>query len=164
MTNRAVGGSFAVSKRRARSFAAVVTVLVLTGARAADPPEVSARPKATIERDEWSPLGWEDRHDVMTWGVLPTMARLFARFQGKSSPDLTCRTCHGDDAERVHYKMPRGLVTLDPAHLPNRHSRDPQEARLARFMADEVTPAMREMLGTSQVGCFTCHPKKETYR
>jgi hypothetical protein len=109
--------------------------------------------------DEWSHASWEDRHDTMTFLVLPTMARSFQRFEGKPYPALTCMSCHGEQAERLQYRMPGG-PPLDPAHLPRKDSSDAHEAKLAAFMIDEVTPSLAEMLGKSAVGCFTCHTKK----
>jgi hypothetical protein len=111
-------------------------------------------------------LSWEDRHDAMTFAVLPNMARLFQGFYHSPDPDMTCRTCHGAAAERVRYKMPNGLPPLDPAHLPSEDSPDPKEARVARFMIEEVTPQMADLLGVpvydpatrTGFSCFRCHP------
>jgi hypothetical protein len=115
--------------------------------------------------DRWSALSWEERHDRMTWLVHPTMAKLFQRFQQSPYPTLTCRTCHGADAEQVQYKMPHGLPALDPAHLPNPNGGG-AKARIAKFMVDEVTPQMAELLEVDPYdlktgrgfGCFGCHP------
>jgi hypothetical protein len=104
----------------------------------------------------------------MTWQVLPTMARLFQRFRERPYADLSCRSCHGEDAERVQYKMPNGLPLLDPRHLPDAYANDPKEARMAKFMTEEVTPQMAQILGvppydklTNQgFSCFNCHPSK----
>jgi hypothetical protein len=105
-------------------------------------------------RDAWSPLTWEERHSEMTFRVLPNMARLFRQHDRRPAPDLTCRSCHGEDAEQVAYAMPHGLPALDPRHMP-----DPRDAR-ARFMAEEVTPRMADMLGIDRADftCFGCHP------
>lgn len=89
----------------------------------------------------------------MTFAVLPNMARAFQRFRGTESPEMTCRTCHGEDAEQVAYKMPHGLPALDRARLPQ-----PGDSPIAKFMIEEVTPQMKELLGGKEVTCFTCHP------
>jgi hypothetical protein len=123
-------------------------------------------PRARAADDGWTAMSWEDRHDTMTFAVLPNMARLFQRFSRSPYPDMTCRTCHGEDAERVRYKMPHGLPALDPAHLPSAGAHDPAEGRLAKFMTEEVTPQMADLLGVpvydpkSRTGfsCFNCHP------
>jgi hypothetical protein len=127
------------------------------GGPAPVPPKLAAAaPRAD---DEWTAMSWEDRHDTMTWLVLPAMGRLLQAHDEKRWPDLTCRTCHGADAEEVHYKMPHGLPPLDPAHMPDPKSPVAKEARTAKFMAEEVVPRMREMLGAPQLSCFTCHPR-----
>lgn len=144
-------------------------ILIAAGCAAHAPPAPRA---AEPVRDPWSETSWEDRHDTMTFAVLPNMARLFQRFRGTRDPDLTCRSCHGADAEAVRYEMPHGLGPLDPAHLPDRNSVDPKEARMARFMADEVTPAMADLIGMPLYdprtgrgfGCFDCHPAIATAR
>jgi hypothetical protein len=124
------------------------------------------RPVNATPIDDWAISSWEDRHDTMTFAVLPTMSRLFQRFDAAPYPDMTCRTCHGHDAEAVHYAMPHGLPALDPAHLPAANDADPKTARVAKFMHDDVTPTMVDLLGTppydpkTQTGfsCFNCHP------
>jgi hypothetical protein len=64
-------------------------------------------------------MSWEDRHDEMTFCVLPSMAKLFQRFERTAYPEMTCRTCHGVDGEAVRYKLPHGLSPLDPAKMPD---------------------------------------------
>jgi hypothetical protein len=126
-----------------------------------------ARAHAT-PRDDWSAATWEDRHDTMTFLVLPNMARLFQRFDGSRYPEMTCRTCHGADAEAMQYKMPHGLRALDPAHLPSANAPNPDEARVAKFMIEQVTPQMAELLGLAVYdpnnrrgfSCFACHPRQ----
>ncbi len=147
-----------------------VAILVL-GVGSCQPP-AAASPRAASHapaKDEWATDSWEDRHDTMTFLVLPNMARTFQTFFGKKDPDMTCETCHGNDAEAVAYKMPRGLPPLDPRHLPRRDASNPNEARMAAFMIDEVTPRMARMLETppydpatrTGFSCFSCHPSRE---
>jgi cytochrome c553 len=114
--------------------------------------------------DRWASLDWEERHDVMTFTVLPNMARAFQRFRGAADPALTCRSCHGADAEAVRYAMPHGLPALDPAHMPSDESPSPDESRVVHFMRAEVTPAMGELIGSPGFGCFRCHPAKGANR
>jgi len=131
---------------------------------AAAAPRTSAR--APAADDAWATMSWEDRHRAMTFLVHPNMARLFQRFQGKRYPDLTCRTCHGADAESVAYTMPRALPPLDPRHLPA-PSDGGARGRTAKFMLEEVTPQMADLLGVAPYdaktgrgfGCFNCHPR-----
>jgi hypothetical protein len=147
-------GAVAVLPACARSTAANVAPAV--GPLASAPP--SAR------RDSWSESSWEERHDQMTWLVHPDMAKLFQRFEKTPYPELTCRTCHGADAEQVQYKMPNGLPALDPLHMPDPNSGP--DAEITKFMYDEVTPRMADLLGVDLrdprtgrgFGCFSCHP------
>jgi hypothetical protein len=121
-------------------------------------------PPAADSGDAWSSLSWEERHDQMTWLVHPRMARLFQRFEKTQSPELTCRTCHGSDAEKVQYRMPNGLPPLDPVHMPDPH--EGPDAEITKFMYEEVTPTMADLLGVPVgdlrsrrgFGCFSCHP------
>lgn len=136
----------------------LIGLVILAGCARA--PASTAPPKPAPAEPEWRSESWEDKHDTMTWSVLPTMARLFQRYQGTDDPEMTCRTCHGQDAEQVHYAMPHGLPALDPAHLPDASSSDPDTARIAAFMRDRVTPAMADLLGDPTVGCMRCHPSK----
>jgi hypothetical protein len=142
-----------------------IASLAACGNRARGPAPLETRNHAT-PRDDWSSASWEERHDTMTFLVLPNMARLFQRFDGSPYPEMTCRTCHGADAERVQYKMPHGLRALDPARLPDANALDPSEARIERFMIEQVTPQMADLLGLPVYdpntkrgfSCFACHP------
>jgi len=143
---------------RALGFVAVLLAVVACRAPA---------PVPAPSQVAWTTMSWEDRHDLMTFAVLPNMARAFQRFKGSADPDMTCRTCHGADAELVRYAMPHGLPALDLEHLPDPNGPDPRQARMAKFMTDEVTPAMADLLGVPLAAdrdrkhgfsCFDCHP------
>ena len=53
---------------------------------------------------------------------------------------------------------------LDPAHMPD--PREGPDAEIAKFMYEEVTPTMADLLGVTVgdlrsgrgFGCFSCHP------
>jgi len=113
------------------------------------------RSAGTPRRDEWTPLTWEERHSAMTFRVLPNMGRLFEGYRHEDAPRLTCRTCHGQDAEQVAYAMPHALPALDPEHMPDR------SRPIVAFMMDEVTPTMADLLGVNRAtfSCFACHPR-----
>jgi cytochrome c553 len=126
---------------------------VACGGAAPAPARTPAEPAAS---DEWSKASWEERHATMTWRVLPSMARTFQHFERSEVPSLTCRTCHGADAEERSYQMPNaGLAALDPAELPR-----PESSPIARFMHEEVVPQMRDLLGSPTLSCFQCHPRR----
>jgi hypothetical protein len=111
-------------------------------------------PVAPARQDNWSKLGFEDRHSVMTFTVLPNMARSWRDFKKTSYPEMTCRTCHGKDAEAVSYRMPNpSLPPIDPAHPP--------AGPVAQFMINRMVPEMLDLLETTpnHLNCNTCHPK-----
>jgi hypothetical protein len=112
-------------------------------------PAPSAHEPAAPGSDEWAPLSWEERHDVMTWSLLPAMMPVIQRTFATKDPELNCRTCHGANAEAVAYKMPNGLPALDPAHLPS--------GKIADAMRRDVTPLLSDILGKPDT-CFSCHP------
>ncbi|HEX3776055.1 MAG TPA: hypothetical protein VHV51_16400 [Polyangiaceae bacterium] len=146
----------------------VVALLSLVACAANAPRSASDTPKNTPKNsreDDFRQMSWEERHDQMTWGVLPTMAERFQAFSGSADATLTCRSCHGPDPEAVSYRMPRSLPALDPAHLPQANDADAR-GRTAKFMIETVTPTMADLLGEplydaktrSGFGCFNCHP------
>jgi hypothetical protein len=126
-----------------RAFALVVVL-----AACAHAPAKAPEPRS----DGWRSMTWEDRHDTMTWVVLPSMARTFQEIEHTRDPELTCRTCHGKDAEARAYAMPASLPPLDPKNMP--------AGAIADAMRDRVVPEMTELVG-EPVGCFTCHPSKD---
>src|SRR5215471_13421015 len=108
-------------------------------------------PQAHVREDKWSKLSFEDRHSVMTFTVLPNMARTWRDFKHTADPEMTCRTCHGRDAEAVNYRMPNpSLPKIDPAHPP--------AGPVADFMKTKMVPEMSDFV-SAPVGCNTCHPR-----
>jgi hypothetical protein len=146
--------------------ALLATILGLLSAGCRETRQAAVPAGAT--ENAWKARTWEEHHDVMTFAVLPTMSRTFQRFAGTVDPEMTCRTCHGPDAEVARYAMPRGLPALDPNRMPDPNARDAHEARMAKFMIEEVTPTMADLLGVprydpkTKVGfsCFACHPSR----
>ncbi len=134
-------------------------------------PSVASAPAAPPV-DAWASSTWEERHDVMTWALLPNLGRTFQSFRGEREPSLACTTCHGEDAERVNYKMPNGLPALDPEHMPSEASKDPHEARMAKVMRERVMPQAIAILETvpydprtkKGFSCFSCHPSTKEAR
>ena len=114
----------------------------------------SRAPATPAHGDEWSKLAFVDRHSVMTFTVLPNMARSWRDFDKTPYPTMTCRTCHGKDAEAVSYRMPNpSLPPIDPAHPP--------AGPASQFMITRVVPEMLELMETTpaRFGCNSCHPK-----
>ena len=127
---------------------AFVFTLFACGPHAAAPPPPQAQPKH--EEDAWAKLSFEERHSVMTFTVLPNMARAWRDFRATKDPEMTCRTCHGQDAEAVNYRMPNpALSHVDPARVP--------PGPVAQFMKTKMVPEMRELTGSPSLDCNTCH-------
>ncbi len=117
---------------------------------AAVAPRPPQKPPALGEDDAWSRLSFEDRHSVMTFTVLPNMARAWRDFRHTKDPEMTCRTCHGANAEDVNYRMPNpSLQAIDPARVP--------PGPVAQFMKATMVPEMRELLSSPNVTCNSCH-------
>jgi len=156
--------ALAARLRRPAALACLIGVLA-TGCR--PHPNHIAATAPSHEVVGWRSLGWEDRHDTMTFAVLPEMGRLFQRFHGSAWPDLTCRSCHGADGEARAYRMPGDLPPLDASGLPEGRALDAELSRTLKFMRDEVTPRMAEILDlnvapqddASAFSCFNCHPR-----
>ena len=135
----------------------MLTLLALIAPACAARAPAPTRSAATHARaasapDEWAPRSWEERHDLMTWSLLPVMMPVMERTFATADPELNCRTCHGANAEAVAYAMPNGLPPLDPQHMPT--------GKVADAMRREVTPLLSEILGKTET-CFSCHPSAQ---
>ncbi len=136
-----------------------VFTLVACGPHTAAPALHEPRGSKPAPDDEWSKLSFEERHGVMTFTVLPNMARAWRDFRGTKDPHrgeaaeppaMTCRTCHGANAEAVNYRMPNpSLQPIDPARIP--------PGPVAQFMKEKMVPEMRELTGAPALECNTCH-------
>lgn len=119
-------------------------------------PRAATKSPAPQRDDGWAKLSFEERHSVMTFTVLPNMARTWRDFRGTAWPEMTCRTCHGKDAEAVSYRMPSpSLPPIDPAHPP--------AGPVAEFMKQKMVPQMIDLASTSpdHFSCNSCHPRKK---
>jgi len=106
-------------------------------------------------KDEWSTQSFVEKHETMTFVVLPNMARSFAKFRGDKVPKLRCVSCHGENAEQVKYRMPNDSVrALDPNQMPG-----VDDGPWPKFMIEEVMPAMKQMTGDPNLTCFSCHAR-----
>lgn len=104
----------------------------------------------------------EEKGEFMEQVVVPAMKPMFQAFDGTKFANFGCRTCHGDNAREVGFRMPNGVHPLDPAHMP---SMDGDDGRWMHFMVEQVKPKMAELLGEAEwtptnqtgFGCFHCH-------
>ncbi len=129
----------------------------------------SNRTVAMPATDEWRHLSFEQRHTQMTFSVHPTVAEHYQEFYGTEAPTLTCRSCHGEDAERVRYQIAYTPIDdLKPSQVRLLYLPDADPSPEQRFKRDVITPLMAQLLdvppydfatGTG-FSCFGCHPRE----
>jgi hypothetical protein len=125
--------------------------------------------KSPPHEPTWEKLTFEERHNVMTFRVLPNMAKTWQRYEKTDYPETTCARCHGANGEARGYELPNSLAPLDPQHMPDPNSKDPDEAEMARFMFGQVVPEMTALLDAEPYDpktgrgfyCFECHARIE---
>lgn len=115
----------------------------------------------------WSDLTYEERHAKMTFVVHPALARRFKKAGGEKTARLTCKSCHGERAEDVRYRMP-AIEALRPSRVAEIYQPGAKLSPLLTFMRDEVTPTTARLMempvydpATGQgFSCFKCHLKE----
>jgi len=112
----------------------------------------------------WHDMTHDQQVDWMVSNVLPIAAEDFSTYDAERYSAVTCATCHGANADAVHYELPSAeLPVLPRPGTPNweRMSQTP----VFTFMHDVVTPTMATLVGeepynpatNSGFGCFECH-------
>ena len=115
----------------------------------------------------WKDMDKQERADFMKQVVLPKSKELFATIDPKM--DVTCKTCHGKGVANHTFKMPNPDIEPLPATEKAFMAwvrKDPEEAKWAKFMSEQLVPAMADMLGqqpfdpktkTGDFSCMACH-------
>jgi hypothetical protein len=120
--------------------------------------------------DEWRHLSFEQRHEQMTFVVHPIVAEHYQEFYATEAPMLTCRSCHGKDAERHRYQIAYTPIDdLKPSRVRELYLPGAEVSDEQRFKRDVITPLMARLLGVPaydpQTGrgfsCLGCHPREE---
>ena len=114
----------------------------------------------------WADMDGEQRAQFMQETVMPEMTAMFQELDGERYAELTCATCHGDNAQEVSFAMPNGVAPLDPTQIPAMFESDDP---MAVLMTQRVWPRMAEMLGEPQFNpetgegfsCLNCHATAE---
>ena len=122
---------------------------------------------AFAPQDAWTDLSYEERHEKMTFVILPALAHRFKEAGGQKTARLTCQSCHGERAEEVRYRMP-AIEALRPDRVAEIYTDDAQLSPLVRFMRDDVTPMTARLMGVAVYdpatrqgfSCFNCHLKE----
>lgn len=115
----------------------------------------------------WKDKTFKQRQEYMGLVVLPEMKKLFQAHDSAAFGTFKCQTCHGNDMQAKNFKMPNeGIYPLDPKD-PIKGAKD-YDPKITKFMMDEVTPKMAELLGEKAMGkdpagtfgCLRCHPSE----
>lgn len=118
----------------------------------------------TTARLAWGDMSQEQRQQFMQDEVVPAMRPIFQEVDAARFANFGCRTCHGPNAQDVHFHMPNGVAPLDPAQLGALfQSQEP----MAVAMRERVWPRMAELLGEPRFNpetgqgfsCFNCHAR-----
>ena len=92
------------------------------------------------------------------------MRRLFREQDSDKYEDFACQTCHGNQMERVDFKMPNDLFALEKESTIARAKE--YDEKSTDFMLGAVVPEMAKLLDMdaytletpSGFGCVGCHP------
>ncbi|MFT3697651.1 MAG: hypothetical protein QM831_31190 [Kofleriaceae bacterium] len=117
---------------------------------------------------DFDKLTHEEQSDFMKKHVMVTMKPLFQKFDAKHYANFTCKTCHGKDPQKSHFKMPTpDLPKLDFEAL----KAGKQKPEIAKWMGEVVEPEMAKLLNRpqydpkapdpKQFGCLGCHEQKK---
>jgi hypothetical protein len=60
---------------------------------------------AMLADNEWRFLSFRQKHSQMTFLIHPTMMEHFQAFYKTPTPELTCASCHGENAESAGYEL-----------------------------------------------------------
>jgi hypothetical protein len=111
-------------------------------------------------------MNFEQRYVFMEDVVMPQMKSLFVAFDAKFQ-GMDCKTCHGNGALNGSYAMPSAEITVLPTEedFPKRMEEDPEFAKGAQFMLDQVWPQMATLLEVPKYdpethtgfSCANCH-------
>jgi len=154
------------SRDRVLGYISALTILVCAALLSACQ---SNRPVAMPANDEWRHLSFEQRHAQMTFAIQPTLARRYQAFYRTDAPTLTCRSCHGEDAERVRYQIAyTPIEDLKPSQVRLLYLPDADLSDEQRFKRDVITPLMADLLDVpaydpatgAGFSCFGCHPRE----
>jgi hypothetical protein len=129
--------------------------------KGADDPSTGSEPKTETP---WKDMSREQRMDWMAVAVFPKMRRLFREQDSEKYEDFACQTCHGNEMERVDFKMPNDLFALEAEGTIER-AREYDE-KSTDFMLGAVVPEMAKLLDMEAYtletptgfGCMGCHP------
>lgn len=132
--------------------------------------EGARAPRATLPLDgkavqpgapavPWAQKSRAERIEFMGIVFHPRMKALFdEESRDADGAPFRCQSCHGENMVDAGYAMPNGLFPLPEASPFD--AALAQDEKTARFMAERVVPAARELLGDETLGCHACHARE----
>ena len=144
----ACGGSSAASPERA---------LPPERAPAPEPVDAASLPSPPTP---WDQMDSEAQAQWMYAEVVPRMSERFEDFDEDRYGGMDCATCHGPDPESRGFAMPSpALPPLPERGTPEAEALHAEHPEVIAFMAEEVVPTMRALLGKGEdFSCHSCHP------
>jgi hypothetical protein len=126
---------------------------------------------AEAAAEAWAPfdeMDHETKGRYMAEVVMPVMNEVFAAAPASDRlpTEVSCETCHGDDAMEVGFVMPNTLYPLVPQEIAGMFTSEDEElAAISIYMAGPVEHRMAELLGRQPYdvetgegfGCLGCH-------
>ena len=120
--------------------------------------------------NEWRYLSLERRHSQMTFLLHPTMMEHLQAFYKTPIPELTCASCHGENAEAAGYNLSNSkLKALKPSRVRALYEAGATLSPEQLFKRDDITPTMARLMGVPQYNpatglgfsCFGCHRRAD---
>ena len=133
--------------------------------------DAGATAGAEVAPEAWAPfddMDHETKGRYMAEVVMPAMNEVFAAAPASDRlpSEISCDTCHGENAMEVGFEMPNTLYPLVPQEIAGMFSSsDTELAAIATYMAGPVEHRMAELLGRQPYdvetgegfGCLGCH-------
>ena len=120
--------------------------------------------------NEWRYLSFERRHSQMTFLIHPTMMEHFQAFYKTPTPEITCASCHGENAEMAGYNLSNSdLKALKPSRVQALYATGATLSPEQLFKRDDITRTMARLMGVPQYdpatglgfSCFGCHRQED---
>ena len=120
--------------------------------------------------NEWRFLSFEQKHSQMTFLIHPTMMEHFQAFYKTSTPELTCASCHGENAESAGYDLSNStLDALKPSMVQGLYRKGAALSPEQLFKRDDITRTIARQMSVPQYdpatglgfSCFGRHRRED---
>ena len=165
--------SFLRSKRSnfiSAPWAIIVICIVIMFSNSGGCEELKNNDAALPADNEWRFLSFEQKHSQMTFLIHPTMMEHFQAFYKTPTPELTCVSCHGENAQAAGYDLANSaLDPLKPSKVRALYRHDAVLTPEQLFKRDDITQTMARLMGVPQYdpatglgfSCFGCHRRED---